>query len=409
MICRVPSHNPFTAGRNGEYHTLRSSVRRITSGESAGSPLGPNRSSQSVPALIRLPRSAAVSADGHDEHLSGEDRRRTSESFLWENEPMSAAAALGSHQIDQLGRSFSTRRTSANVSFNAAGDLNAASCVWENEPRSAAASLSFSVAVPRLSLERVSEGPEMLPETSDGAPAPSSLEPVVVPKLASVQTHIPVTSSRSGVTAWRPHRPAPPPPPQRANSFPNPRQNEDYLEYEVTSSLTLKETPRSQRRHELQREMWEAQAKAAATTELASAVAHHHRTADSPHVSFAAFPSLPPDPSPLVTSMRVEPVAAAYPQDLAAAAAAAYAAETAVNSLINSGSLMSTMPLLPAPTVQEAHQLSLPATMHSGPDVRGDNQISIEETSLMTRHASVMSLYESAHSGALSEGTDSDE
>ncbi len=290
IVCRVPSHNPFTApARNGDYHTLHS-IRRITSGESAGSPLGPKRSSQSVPALVR-PAAQATSADSHDERLTVEDKRRISESFLWENEPMSAAAMLGGHHTE-LGRSFSTRRTtSSNASFNAGTGLDAESCLWENEPMSAAASMPFKVG-PRQSLDRVSEVSEVLTEGTE-PPASIDLAQPEVPRLAIQTRRHSVTSTQSGVPVWRPHRPAPPPPPQRANSFPNHRQNEDYLEYEVTSSLTLKETPRSQRKHDLQRELWESQSKAADGTKLASAVAHHSRTPDSLRVSFA------PSPSPL--------------------------------------------------------------------------------------------------------------
>ncbi len=286
----MPSHNPFTApARNGDYHTLHS-IRRITSGESAGSPLGPKRSSQSVPALVR-PAAQATSADSHDERLTVEDKRRISESFLWENEPMSAAAMLGGHHTE-LGRSSSTRRTtSSNASSNAGTGLDAESCLWENEPMSAAASMPFKVG-PRLSLDRVSEVSEVLTEGTE-PPASIDLAQPEVPRLAIQTRRHSVTSTQSGVPVWRPHRPAPPPPPQRANSFPNHRQNEDYLEYEVTSSLTLKETPRSQRKHDLQRELWKSQSKAADGTKLASAVAHHSRTPDSLRVSFA------PSPSPL--------------------------------------------------------------------------------------------------------------
>ncbi len=412
--CRVPSHNPFGASaRNGEYHTLHS-IRRLTSGESAGSPLGPNRSSKSVPALVR-PRNGTSSAD-HEGELTGEDRRRTSESFLWENEPMSAAAVLGGHHTDLLGRSFSTTGPSSNTSFNANGGLDAASCVWENEPMSAAA-MSFKV-VPRLSLGRVAEVPEVLLNAAErealdvSAVSSAAPDPTVAdaPRLAPVQTRFPVASTQSGVPAWRPHRPAPAPPVQRANSFPNHKQNEDYLEYEVTSSLTLKETPRSQRRHELQREIWEGQAAAAAAgnTVMTSAIAHHHRTPDSPHVTFAPAPSASADPAPLLSSSNAQ-VAATLPVDTADPSKASYTKEAVLESAVSTA-----LPLEPA-AMQRSDEAPLTAveaptvaaTQSPGPDlVWEEGHNSTEDTPLMPRPASVMTLYESAHSGALSEATE---
>ncbi|KAL0039470.1 hypothetical protein WJX79_009541 [Trebouxia sp. C0005] len=399
---RMASHNPFTApARNGDYHTLRS-IRRITSGESAGSPLGPKRSSQSVPALVR-PASHATNADSHDEHLTVEDRQRISESFLWENEPMSAAAMLGGHHTD-LGRSFSTRRTtSSNASFNAGTDLDAASCLWENEPMSAAASMPFKVG-PRLSLDRVSEVSEAL---TDGTERPGSSDPakIEVPRLAIQTRRHSVTSTQSGVPVWRPHRPAPPPPPQRANSFPNHRQNEDYLEYEVTSSLTLKETPRSQRKHDLQRELWESQSRTADSTKLASVVAHHHRTPDQLRVSFA--PSLSPlqasDPAAVLASPGEKMLVPVGQPDLLAVSSnfAEGAQDSPVLKPLLSAELETRQP--PMAFVEE------PVGLLGSGAAEGQlaHHSSFEETPLMSRRASAVTLYESAHSGALSEGTDS--
>ena len=397
----MPSHNPFTApARNGDYHTLHS-IRRITSGESAGSPLGPKRSSQSVPALVR-PASQATGADSHDEHLTVEDKRRISESFLWENEPMSAAAMLGGHHTDS-GRSFSTRRTtSSNASFNASTGLDAASCLWENEPMSAAASMPFKVG-PRLSLDRVSEVSEALTE---GTEPPTSIDPAKpVPQLAIQTRRHSVTSTQSGVPVWRPHRPAPPPPPpQRANSFPNPRQNEDYLEYEVTSSLTLKETPRSQRKHDLQRELWESQSKAADGTKVASAVAHHHRTPDSIRVSFAPSPSALQalDPAAVLASPRDKVLVPVGQPDLLVISSDF--AEGAQNSPV----------LVPLPSAEpETNQPPMAfveepvvSSGSGGAERRLAHQSSSEETPLMSRRASAVT-YESAHSAAQSEGMDS--
>ncbi len=405
-MCRVPSHNPFTApARNGDYHTLHS-IRRITSGESAGSPLGPKRSSQSVPALVR-PAGRTTSADSHDEHLTVEDKRRISESFLWENEPMSAAAMLGGHHTD-LGRSFSTRRTtSSNASFNAGNGLEAESCLWENEPMSAAASMPFKVG-PRLSLDRVSEVSEVLTEGTE-PPASIDLAKPEVPRLAIQTRRHSVTSTQSGVPIWRPHRPAPPPPPQRANSFPNHRQNEVYLEYEVTSSLTLKETPRSQRKHDMQRELWESQSKAADGTKQASAVAHHHRTPDSLRVSFAPSPSplQALDPAAVLASPEAKMLVPVGQPDLLVVssdvAEGAHDSPVLVPLLVSllSAELETSQP--PMAFVEEPVGLS----GSGGAERQLAHQSSSEETPLMSRRASAVTLYESAHSGALSEGTDS--
>ena len=339
--------------------------------------------------------------------MSDEDKRRISESFLWENEPMSAAAILGGHQIDDLGRSFSTRRLSQNASFTSPGrsSHDAASCVWENEPMSAAA----SAVVPRLTLERVSEVPESMLVVSesnvlDRPVSISASELVDAPRLASVKTR----STRSGVPAWRPHRPAPPPPlPQRSNSFPTHQPNEDYLEYEVTSSLTLKETPRSQRRHDLQRELLQRQQKAG--VQLVSAVAHHHHTSDSLHVSFAltglAAPEAPSASTDAVDALQSDPLATSLSQ-----VDHADVIED-VNSLV-------TEPLLPPATVQLAeidHQLDTASSMASiitvdevADELIHDVADAAEALLLPSRPASMLTMYESAHSGALSDVAGSD-
>ncbi len=316
---------------------------------------------------------------------------------------MSAAAMLGGHHTD-LGRSFSTRRTtSSNASFNAGNGLEAESCLWENEPMSAAASMPFKVG-PRLSLDRVSEVSEVLTEGTE-PPASIGLAKPEVPRLAIQTRRHSVTSTQSGVPIWRPHRPAPPPPPQRANSFPNHRQNEDYLEYEVTSSLTLKETPRSQRKHDMQRELWESQSKAADGKKQASAVAHHHRTPDSLRVSFAPSPSplQALDPAAVLASPEAKMLVPVGQPDLLVVSSdvAEGAHDSPVLVPLLSAELETSQP--PMAFVEEPVGLS----GSGGAERQLAHQSSSEETPLMSRRASAVTLYESAHSGALSEGTDS--
>ena len=273
-VRRMPSYNPFTApNKNGEYHTLRTiaSVRRITSGEAPGSPLGPRRSAVSVPALVRPKGSKRVS-------LEIDDRRRTSESFLWENEPMSAAAVLGNPvgQPESVGRSIA-KRSSSNASLD-----DAASCLWENEPMSAAASL---VSITRSGLPRVPEA-----EQTGLDPEPKSM-----PRL-NINT---ARHSHHGAV-WRPRRPAPSPP-QRANSFPNPQQNEDFLEYDITTGengLTLQETPRSSLRDfKAAPPPVPAVPTDSAPVDSACDLAHHHNAPDP--ISNAV---LPPSPEPAATA-----------------------------------------------------------------------------------------------------------
>jgi len=267
---------------------------------------------------------------------------------------------------------------------------------------SAAASMPFKVG-PRLSLDRVSEVSEALTE---GTEPPASIDPAKpVPQLAIQTRRHSVTSTQSGVPVWRPHRPAPPPPPQRANSFPNPRQNEDYLEYEVTSSLTLKETPRSQRKHDLQRELWESQSKAADGTKVASAVAHHHRTPDSLRVSFAPSPSALQalDPAAVLASPRDKVLVPVGQPDL-----------LVISSDFAEGAQNSPVPV-PLPSAEpETNQPPMAfveepvvSSGSGGVERQLAHQSSSEETPLMSRRASAVTLYESAHSAALSEGMDS--
>lgn len=137
---------------------------------------------------------------------------------------MSAAAVLGvtsSTTADPTSKSLS-KRSSSNASLD-----DAASCLWENEPMSAAASLSPIVR--GSSLPRV-------PESEDAHPVVS--EPIV-PRLPTLNT-----TAKHAQSAWRPRRPAPSPP-QKASSLPSQGQDGDFLEYDITSGLTLQETPRS--------------------------------------------------------------------------------------------------------------------------------------------------------------------
>lgn len=330
-----------------------------------------------------------------------EDRRITSQSFLWENEPMSAAAVLGGHHTDPMSKS--KRSTSSNVSFNADAviDASAASCVWENEPMSAAASLSYKVG-PRLSLDRVSEVSELLIDSGEGDVYRGLAGP---PRLTVQTSRHSVTSTQSGVPAWRPHRPAPPPPPQRAASFPNHKQNEDYLEYEVTSALTLKETPRSQRRHDLQRKIWESQDTDAESTALVSAVAQHHRTPDDqPHVSFA-LPSSASQGSPLLlvslgndAAMTVAP--AVIP--LERLAASAESADESPESTPLPASELAEQETGQAAVAVVKEPADVPEASDATQGLHAFHSSS-EEAHLMSRKSSVMTLCESAHSGALSE------
>ena len=321
---------------------------------------------------------------------------------------MSAAAILGGHQIDELGRSFSKRRTSDNSSVAGPGRISwdAASCVWENEPMSAAASAS----VPRLTLQRVSEERT---EMAASARAEETERPAIIavtelvnaPRLAAVKTR----PTRPAVPAFRPHRAAPKPPPERANSFPTHQQNVDYLEYEVTSSLTLKETPRSQQRQELQRKLLQRQQEAAqAGTQLVSAIAHHHHTSDSPHVSFA--PSIV---QALPSSTAVTSTASGQTEVPMQATAAADTDSLYTEPLLPVSAMQSpdqqadTEPLLAISPTSEAAADSCIDTLLD--NVADDSELQNAETVLVvSRPASMMTLYESAHSGALSEYADSD-
>ena len=362
--CRVASHNPFADAKHERYHCLHD-VRRLTSGDSNDS-FGPNRSSQSVPALGRPARAVA---SFQDDELTGDERRRTTETLLWENEPMSAAAAIGT--------SFSRRRTS-NLS------LGAESCVWENEPMSAAAAL-----VPRLTLQRVSEASEgMLDGASDQGTADIAAG-ADIGLQQQMRAATAVSSMRSGLSGLRPHRQAPSPPIQRSSSFPNhkPEQSEEFLEYEVTSALTLKETPRSQHRHDVERELWERQAQKAAGVSATL----QEGTSGSPHVSFAL---------PASTEVRQstgDGNAVFLLQSNTSAEVAAVIASIMPSPHVDSQ--------LYAAATDVGHGITPTAASESILDSTGNNAGQGKD-SMMSRHASVMTLYESAHSGALSESED---
>ena len=324
-----------------------------------------------MPALKRPVRAVAV-ASLQNHELTGDERRRTTESLLWENEPMSTAAAIGT--------SFSSRRRTSTSS------LGAVSCVWENEPMSAAAAL-----LPRLTLQRVSEASEGVPDgpsdqhAADFAAGPGiGLQQQVLPS----RTAAAVSSIRSGVSGLRPHRQAPSPPIQRSSSFPNhkPEQNEEFLEYEVTSALTLKETPRSQHRHDLQRELREMQAQKADGVSAAL----HAGTSGPAHVSF----DLPACTEVWQSTGEAE---AAFPlQSNTSAEVAAVIASIMPSqhvdlqmhaAAIDDGNVIT-------PTV--ASEAAFDSAVNSAGPGQGI-------VAMMSRHASAMTLYESAHSGALSE------
>ena len=321
-----------------------------------------------MPALERPVR--AVASLQNDE-LTGDERRRTTESLLWENEPMSAAAAIGT---------FSSRRRTSSSS------LGAVSCVWENEPMSAAAAL-----VPRLSLQRVSEASEGFDGPSDqdvadlAAGADAGLQQQVLP----TRTAVAVRSIKSGVSGLRPHRQAPSPPIQRSSSFPNhkPERNEDFLEYEVTSALTLKETPRSQRRHDVQRELRERQAQRAA----GASAALNESTPGIPRVSFA-LPAFAEVQQSTGDGNAVFPLQSNTSAEVAAVIASIMPSQH-LGLQVN------------AAAIDDGHAITDSAASESNFDSAGNNagQGIFHE---MSRHASVMTLYESAHSGALSESGD---
>ena len=408
VSCRTPSHNPFAAPKHGEYHSLRS-VRRITSGDSTGSPLGPhrishefgpNRSSQSVPALVRPAKRDALGIL-HDDEMTGDERRRTTESFLWENEPMSSAAVLGS--------SFSGRRRTSENS------LDAASCVWENEPMSAAATLSFA-AVPRLALERVSEVSEVMLE---GAPAErDSAEPssfgrskladavgANVDQAVLARTAGSVGSSRFGVPSLRPPRQAPSPPIQRSNSFPDHKQSEDYLEYEVTSSLTLKETPRSQHRHDVQREIWERQAQAA---NLAAAAPPPD---GSPHVSFLVPPLSEVQQAPSAEAAAVTAALQSSPTAEVAAVMASIMPSESMDLQMAAANVAGHVsaeqfdmePVSSGLSVCSCDAPAAVAQQDGAMDAIDLDTSNLDTAPSMSRPASVMRMFESVDSGAISE------
>lgn len=363
FLGRVASQNPFADAKHEQYHSLHD-VRRITSGDSTSS-LGPNRSSQSVPALMRPVRGHA---SFRDDDLTGDERRRTTETLLWENEPMSTAAAIGT--------SFSNRRRTSTSS------LGAASCVWENEPMSAAAALSFS---PRLALQRVSEVSEGVDPSDQDAPLRTAgLAGVGVQQVLPKRIADAVRSSRSGMPGLRPQRPAPLV--QRSNSFPLHTQNEDFLEYEVTSALTLKETPRSQHRQDVQRArgLWERQSQRASATDISG----------SPHVSFA----LPALTEVQLSTGDADAVMMAPLQSNTSAEVAAVIASIMPTQHVNLQ--------MHADATDVGHAPALTAAVAPESIFDSAGNIAGRGTVDMSRHASVMTLYESAHSGALSDSGD---
>lgn len=199
---------------------------------------------------------------------------------------MSAAAAAAAAAV--YTPSSSGARTSRN-------SLDAASCVWENEPMSAAATLS---SAPRLTLPRASATAKGLLDDPSADEDVANFATLGRSRLASISrdesrmADVSVSSSRSGMLGLRPHRQAPlPPVVGRSNSFPSREADDEYLEFEVTSSLTLRETPRSQRCEGLQREIWERQAQIARRALGGSEAAPEISESDPPHVSFS-FPAV---------------------------------------------------------------------------------------------------------------------
>lgn len=363
--CRVATHNPFAGSdaKHARYHSLHD-VRRLTSGDSKDS-FGLHQSSQSVPAFKRP--ATAVTSFQNDE-MTDDERRRTTESLLWENAPMSTAAAIGT--------SFSSCRRTSNPSFGAE------SCVWENEPMSAAAAL-----VPRLALQRVSEVSEGVHDglNHDVADFGAGAD-VEVQQFLPARPAAAMSSSRSGISGLRPHRQAPSPPIQRSSSFPNHKseQSEEFLEYEVTSALTLKETPRSQHRHDVQRELRERQADRAAGVPATL----HESTSGSPHVSFAL-------PAFTTGQQSIDDGGAVFPlQSNTSAEVAAVLASIMPSQHVDSQ--------MRAAATHVGHAIMSTAASESAFDSAGKNA-GQGVGGVMSRHASVMTLYESAHSGALSD------
>ena len=316
-------------------------------------------------------RPATAVASSQDDELTGDERRRTTESLLWENEPMSTAAAIGT--------SFGSHRRTSNPSFGAE------SCVWENEPMSAAAAL-----VPRLALPRVSEVSEGMHDGfSDRGFADLAAGADVVVQPAKTAAAAAFSSSRSGISGLRPHRQAPSPPIQRSSSFPNHKseRNEEFLEYEVTSALTLKETPRSQHRHDVQRQLRERQAQRAAGVSATL----HEGTSGSSHVSFTL---------PAFTEVRqsTHDGGAIFPlQSNTSAEVAAVIASIMPSQHVDLQ--------MQAAAAVDAGLITSTAASGSTVDSASNNAVQ-GVVGMMSRHASVMTLYESAHSGALSESGD---
>ena len=252
---------------------------------------------------------------------------------------------------------------------------------------SAAAALSFS---PRLALQRVSEVSEgfgVVDASDQDAPLRTSgLAGVGVQQVLPTRIAAAVRSSRSGVPGLRPQRPAPSV--QRSNSFPPHTQNEDFLEYEVTSALTLKETPRSQHRQDVQRArgLWERQSQRPSATD----------TSGSPHVSFA----LPALTEVQQSTGDADAVMMTPLQSNTSAEVAAVIASIMPTQHVNLQ--------VHADATDASHAIALSAPV--APESIFDSALAGNSvgrgTVDMSRHASVMTLYESAHSGALSDSGD---
>ena len=285
----------------------------------------------------------------------------------------------------------------------------------------AAASLAF-VAVPRLALQRVSEVSEVMLDGS-GTPGRNSAEfaPVGRSNLSgrgdqrdaargvAIDTSVPVSSSQSHVPALRPLRQAPVPPVQRASSFPNHKQNEDFLEYEVTSSLTLKETPRSQHRHDIQRVIRERQAYAK-SNEVAQAAAQGV-TMQTPHMSFAAtgVSEIPQAEATDSTAAIIMPALESSPTaEVAAIMASIMPSESnqvALDNLTGSaaGQASSQQSQAPVPP-NSSFKASSPAYAIEGRTM--GVKLDDSAPSAMSRPASTVTLFESVDSGAFSEALD---
>lgn len=286
--------------------------------------------------------------------------------------------------------SSSGARTSGN-------SLDAASCVWENEPMSAAATLS---SAPRLTLPRASAAAKGLLDDPSADEDGANSATLGRSRLAGISrgegrtAAVSVSSSRSGVLGLRPHRQAPlPPVVQRSNSFPSREADDEYLEFEVTSSLTLKETPRSQRREGMQREIWERQAQIARRALGGSEAAPEITESDPPHVSFS-FPAVSKADADAHTDALVP-----FQSNTSAEVAAV---------------LASIMPSLHvdlqtnADAVQMLYEHADTAALSVTESDSADTDAGQVTDYVKSRRASVITLNDFAHSGAMSDSGDVD-